>query len=159
MLNDKILGPGGLYDPDSGSMILSADGNAILRQWKLQNPNEDLPSMDELINFAFERAQAEYQTVAKNDYEEPDEDEPDLGVFNNVNRYNDTYNSVQPIQGDHNVISRIEVGNKTGGINTTTNLISDVFIPGRQESLEELLGKEAGKQIGGEQFDVIKHFI
>lgn len=154
LLNDKILGPGGLYDPDSGSMILSADGNAILRQWKLQNPNEDLPSMDELINFAFERAQAEYQTVAKNDYEEPDEDEPDLGVFNNVNRYNDTYNSVQPIQGDHNVISRIEVGNKTGGINTTTNLISDVFIPGRQESLEELLGKEAGKQIGGEQFDV-----
>ena len=154
LINDKILGPGGLYDPDSGSMILSADGNAILRQWKLQNPNEDLPSMDELINFAFERAQAEYQTVAKNDYSPPKVDEPDLGVFSNVNRYNDTYNSVQPIQGDHNVISRIEVGNKTGGINTTTNLISDVFIPGRQESLEELLGKEAGKQIGGEQFDV-----
>ena len=152
LLNDKILGPGGVYDP-SGSYILSGDGNAILRQWKLQNPNEELPSMDELINFAYERAQAEYQTVARDTYKPPKVDEPDLGVFNNAKRYNETYNRFTPIQGDHSVISRIEVGNKTS-VNTTTNLISDIFIPGRQESLEELLGTKEGKKIGGEQFDV-----
>jgi len=158
LLNDKILGPGGVYD-SSGSYILSSDGNAILRQWKLQNPNEELPSMDELINFAYERAQAEYQTVARDSYKPPKTEEENLGVFSNAKRYNDTYNDVQNIQGDHSVISRIAVGGRTGGISTTTNLISDIFIPGRQESLETLLKSDEGKGMGGKQLDVKVNYI
>ena len=159
LLNDKILGPGGLYDPDSGSMILSADGNAILRQWKLQNPNEDLPSMDELINFAFERAQAEYQTVAKNDYEEPDADEPDLGQYSNTNLYNSLYDTTEGIQGGHNITSPISVGTATSPIKTAVNLSGKIFIPGKQDDLIKLLGTPEGEKISGKELDIVVNNI
>lgn len=154
LINDKILGPGGLYDPDSGSMILSADGNAILRQWKLKNPNSDLPSMDELINFAFERAQAEYQTIAKDDYEKPDVDEPNLGQYSNTNLYNNLYESTEGIQGGHNITSPISVGTATSPIKTVASLSGKIFIPGKQNDLIKLLGTPEGEEISGKELDI-----
>ena len=159
LINDKILGPGGLYDPDSGSMILSADGNAILRQWKLKNPNSDLPSMDELINFAFERAEAEYQTIAKDDYEKPDVDEPNLGQYSNTNLYNNLYESTEGIQGGHNITSPISVGTATSPIKTAVNLSGKIFIPGKQDDLIKLLGTTEGEKISGKELDIVVNNI
>ena len=140
-------------------MILSADGNAILRQWKLKNPNSDLPSMDELINFAFERAEAEYQTIAKDDYEKPDVDEPDLGQFSNTNLYNNLYETTEGIQGGHNITSPISVGTATSPIKTAVNLSGKIFIPGKQDDLIKLLGTTEGEKISGKELDIVVNNI
>ena len=157
LIQDKILGPGGIYSPD-GSYILSSDGNAILRQWKQENPNSDLPSMDELKNFAFERAQAEYQTIARDTYKPPKTEEVDLGIYNDPQRFNQLYTETNEISENHIVSSPIVIGSRTSGIKTTSNL-SNVFMPDNMDNLESFLQTEEGKATGKKEFDILVNSI
>jgi hypothetical protein len=110
--------------------------------------------MDELINFAYERAQAEYQTVARDSYKPPKTEEVNLGQYSNTNLYNNLYEMTDGIQGGHNITSPISVGTATSPIKTAVNLSGKIFIPGKQDDLIKLLGTPEGEKISGKELDI-----
>ena len=164
LIKNKIVGSSGtgIYDPEGGQFLLTQDGTRILNDWRLQNPGQDEPSLKDLIQFAYERAEAEFHTSQAQRYKppvQPKVKEVDLGIYKNVNLYNELYKNSESIQGNHNISSPIAIGTPTGGIKTTMSLSGDIYIPGHEDSLQEFINSKEGGNHSGKNLDVVVHNV
>ena len=105
LIHQKIIGGSGtgVYDPTTSQYILTQDGYRILNDWRLSNPGQDDPSLKDLINFAYQRAEAEFDTSQAQRYKKTTtKEESPYGPNYTQDDFNQLYSSDQLIEGDYN---------------------------------------------------------